>query len=101
MSAPWLVTAYCACVLCCPHGHGITAAGAPPRAHVTVACPKEMAFGTVVAIEGVGIRVCMDRGSAIQGQHLDVYLPTHQEARVFGAQHLHVRVLSVPKRRHS
>lgn len=96
MSAPWLLTAYCACAICCPHGHGMTAAGTRPVPLITVACPPKMALGTVLAIEGVGIRTCQDRGSAIQGQHLDVYLPTHQEAREFGVRHLRVKVLAVP-----
>src|SRR5690606_41922664 len=47
-------------------GYGITASGKPVEAGVTVACPPDLPFGTVLRIEGVGERVCHDRGGAIK-----------------------------------
>ena len=38
-------------------------------------------FGTVLYIEGVGVRVVQDKGSGIQGKHLDVAVSgTHEDA---------------------
>ena len=51
-----------------------------------------MAFGTVVAIEGVGERVCTDRGSAITEGRLDVYMPELEDAIEFGRQTLEVQI---------
>lgn len=70
--------------------YGVTASGEPVQEGVTVACPPEMAFGTVLSIEGVGERVCTDRGGAIKGKRLDVYISSLSEAREFGRQILRV-----------
>ncbi|WP_412767176.1 3D domain-containing protein [Brevibacillus agri] len=64
--------------------HGITASGARVREGVTAACPPELPFGTRVHIEGVGERVCLDRGGAIKGRRLDVYMTDRSEALRFG-----------------
>lgn len=77
--------------------HGITASGERVQAGVTVACPRDLPFGTVVNIEGIGERTCHDRGGAIRGKRLDVYMPTVQEALEFGRQTLEVRVTSTPQ----
>lgn len=72
--ALWLVTAYCPSYECGALGHGITASGTRAVEGVTVACPRTLPFGTRLAIEGVGVRVCEDRGSAIRGKHLDLFV---------------------------
>lgn len=64
--------------------YGITASGARVREGVTAACPPELPFGTRVHIEGVGERVCLDRGGAIKGRRLDVYIADRSEALRFG-----------------
>jgi hypothetical protein len=47
-----------------PHGH--VASGAPWQewAYIGAACPRDWAFGTRIALDGV-IWTCIDRGSAI------------------------------------
>lgn len=72
--AVWLVTAYCPSYECGALDHGITASGAVAVEGVTIACPPELPFGSRLAIEGVGVRVCEDRGSAIRGRHLDLFI---------------------------
>lgn len=72
--------------------YGITASGEEVREGYTLACPPSMAFGTVVAIEGVGERVCTDRGSAITEGRLDVYMPELEDAIEFGRQALEVQI---------
>lgn len=74
--------------------YGITASGTRVREGVTAACPPEMPFGTRVHIEGVGERVCQDRGGAIKGRRLDVYIADRSEALRFGRQTLEVEILN-------
>ncbi|MGE7271383.1 3D domain-containing protein [Brevibacillus panacihumi] len=71
---------------------GITASGARVREGVTAACPPELPFGTRVHIEGVGERVCTDRGGAIKGRRLDVYIADRSEALRFGRRKLSVTI---------
>jgi 3D (Asp-Asp-Asp) domain-containing protein len=51
-----------------------TASGKKPIAGLTVALGKSYPFGTEVYIEGIGYRVCHDRGGAITNGHADVFV---------------------------
>lgn len=73
--------------------YGITASLTTAKEGVTVACPKEMEFGTVLFIEKVGIRVCEDRGAAIKGKRLDLFFENKADALKFGVQKLKVRII--------
>jgi 3D (Asp-Asp-Asp) domain-containing protein len=73
---------------------GITASGRKVQAGVTVACPPDMPFGTWLEIEGVGKRRCDDRGGAIRGNRLDIYIPDKADALEFGRRRLKVRILN-------
>lgn len=75
------------------NGYGITASGESVRDNYTVACPPSMAFGTRLEIEGVGERVCTDRGGAITEGRLDIYMTELQDALTFGRQQLKVRIM--------
>ncbi|MEW6049316.1 MAG: 3D domain-containing protein, partial [Bacillota bacterium] len=48
-------------------------------------------FGTRVWIPGYGPGVVVDRGGAVRGLHLDVYLADLAEARSWGVRVLRVR----------
>ncbi|WP_430016461.1 3D domain-containing protein [Paenibacillus naphthalenovorans] len=74
--------------------YGITASGKRVKAGRTAVCPREMAFGTRINIRGVGERVCDDRGGAIKGKRIDVYIPDLKGAVEFGRQTLEVTVIS-------
>jgi 3D (Asp-Asp-Asp) domain-containing protein len=74
-------------------GYGITASGEHVRENYTVACPPSMAFGTRLEIEGVGERVCTDRGGAIKEGRLDIYIAEIKDALAFGRQWLNVRIM--------
>jgi 3D (Asp-Asp-Asp) domain-containing protein len=74
-------------------GYGITASGETVRENYTLACPPSLPFGQRLEIEGVGERVCTDRGGAIKEGRLDVYIAEIEEARQFGRQWLNVRIL--------
>lgn len=93
-------TAYC----CEKYGHicgtgsGITASGDAVTAGVTVAADTDVfPFGTVLYIEGVGIRIVQDRGGAVKGNHLDVAVDTHQDALNWGQEVHAVYVVNVPE----
>lgn len=76
-------TAYCTeeYAHICGEGHGITSSGAKVQPGVTVAADTSiLPYGTVVYIEGVGLRVVQDTGSAVVGNKLDVAVNTHAEA---------------------
>lgn len=83
----------------CGEGHGITSSGQPVQAGVTVAAdPSVLPYGTVLYIEGVGIRIVQDKGAAIKGNELDVAVDTHENALRFGAYgEAAVYILSTPE----
>lgn len=66
----------------CGTGTGITASGQPIQADVTVAADQTLLpYGTVVYIEGVGIRIVQDKGAGVQGNHIDVAVSgSHEDA---------------------
>lgn len=91
-SGIYKVTAYCPCTKCCGKTDGITASGKKAQANHTVAAPSTFAFGTKVKINGV-VYVVEDRGGAIQGNRIDIYMNTHQEALAWGVRYLELEVL--------
>lgn len=72
---------------------GVTASGKRTQDGVTAACPKEIPFGTVLSIEGFGERVCWDRGGGVKGNHIDIYVPTIEQAVQLGRQTRQVTIL--------
>lgn len=93
----WLITFFCACVLCCgkPRTHpayGITASGHQAYQGLTVACDRKL-LHREVWIEGLGTRRCDDTGRLIHGRHLDVYVLDHAEATRLGRQKRRVGLL--------
>ncbi|KAF6630920.1 3D domain-containing protein [Paenibacillus sp. EKM208P] len=75
--------------------YGRTASGKMTKSGVTIAADwRVLPKGTVVYIEGVGKRVVQDKGGAIKGHKIDVYVRTESEARQFGRKkHVKVRVI--------
>lgn len=86
------VTAYCACAKCCGKTNGITAMGTRAAAGRTVAASSQFAFGTKLNING-HIYTVEDRGGAIKGNKIDVYMNTHAEALAWGVKYLTVNVV--------
>lgn len=108
-----LVTGYCNCGKCCgweklPDGRtvynygklkgrpkrvGITSRGTTAR-HGTIAADlKHYPYGVKLHVPGYGFGVVEDIGGAIKGHHLDVWFPTHEEARRWGARWLQVDIV--------
>jgi 3D (Asp-Asp-Asp) domain-containing protein len=94
----WKITSYCSCTKCCGKSDGITASGKQAE-YGYVAC-NWLPFGTLVEIEDLGLFSVQDRGAkSLFGskknhiKHLDVYLPSHAEARVFGVVYKKVTII--------
>jgi 3D (Asp-Asp-Asp) domain-containing protein len=101
-----VATGYCACGACCgwrrtwygkpvhaygpregqPKSVGITASGKRARFGTIAADTARYPFGTIVYIEGYGWGRVEDRGSNIKGDRMDLYFPTHREAKEWGRQ---------------
>ena len=52
-----------------------------------------ISMGTRLYVEGYGYAVALDRGSAIKGNKIDVFLETRAEARQWGVKRVKVYVL--------
>lgn len=92
-SGRYKVTAYCSCAKCCGKTNGITASGKKATANHTVAAPSTFAFGTQLLINGKTYTV-EDRGGAIQGNRIDIYVNSHSAALAWGVRYLDVEVLN-------
>ncbi len=85
------VTAYCPCAICCGKTTGYTSSGAKARANHTVAASAQYAFGTKLIINGAEYTV-EDRGGAISGNRIDIFMNSHAEALAWGVKYLPVQV---------
>ena len=66
-------------------GSGITASGKPTEVGMTVAADwSVLPKGTKVYIENIGWREVQDKGGAVNGNHIDVLVHTHEEALKLG-----------------
>jgi 3D (Asp-Asp-Asp) domain-containing protein len=84
------ISAYCPCVKCSDHWGTKTASGKTATQGRSVAADKSVPFGTKVYIEGLGVRVVEDRGGAIKGDKLDIFVDTHEQTRFWGRRNLKV-----------
>lgn len=76
-------------------GYGITASGAKVRERHTIAAPKDIPFGTKIYIPYFDATFTVeDRGGAIKGKRLDVYIDDLSEAKAFGRRKLDVHILN-------
>jgi len=109
-------TGYCKCKKCCNwkrnwfckaviasgkyKGHakkvGITAGGTKAKQGTIAADTKKYPLGTIFYIPGYGYGRVEDRGSAIQGEHLDLFFKSHKQALKWGRQTKRVRVWLAP-----
>ncbi len=114
MEAEWItikmdVSAYCPCEICCEQWAGIPVSSGKRKTagghtiHVGdkfVAAPRNYPFGTEMVIEGYSggqVVKVKDVGGAIEGNKLDLYFDTHQEAINWGRRDVDVKVRIVPE----
>ena len=87
------ITAYCSCSRCCgKYANGITAMGTRATSGRTVAAPPGYKFGTKLLINGKQY-IVEDRGGAIKGNRIDMYVNSHSEALRWGVRYLPVKVI--------
>ena len=86
------ITAYCPCSKCCGKTTGMTASGTKATAGRTVAASSKFAFGTKLNIGG-HIYTVEDRGGAVNGNKIDIFVNTHAEALQWGVRYLTVSVV--------
>ena len=62
----------------CGSGQGITATGVPTEVGTTIAVDRTVIpLGSMVYVEGWGIRTATDTGGAVKGHKIDILLETH------------------------
>lgn len=87
------ITAYCSCAKCCGKTNGITAMGTKATEGRTVAASSQFAFGTKLNING-HVYTVEDRGGAIKGNKIDIYVNSHAAALAWGVRYLPVSVVN-------
>ena len=87
------ITAYCPCSKCCGKSTGRTASGTTAIAGRTVAASSKFAFGTKLNIGG-HVYTVEDRGGAVNGNKIDIFVNTHAEALQWGVRYLNVSVVN-------
>jgi 3D (Asp-Asp-Asp) domain-containing protein len=105
-------TGYCKCGHCCgwernwrlqpvftsgsskgkPKEVGVTASGTRADWGTIAADPKVYPFGTIMYIPDYGWGRVEDVGSAIKGQHIDLYFPSHKQALKWGRVQKEVKI---------
>ena len=79
-----IVTAYCACKLCCgPNAHNITADGHKPVQGITIAASRRIPFGSKIVIAGHTYTV-QDRLARRYDNRIDIFFNNHRDALRFG-----------------
>ncbi len=92
-SGVYKVTAYCSCSKCCGKRTGRTASGTRATAGRTVAASSKFSFGTKLKINGKTY-VVEDRGGAVKGNKIDVYMNSHSAALRWGVRYLPVEIVN-------
>lgn len=105
-------TGYCSCGKCCNWKRnwlfrpviasgpskgqrkkvGYTASGVKAKPGTIAADTSRYPFGTIMYVEGYGYGRVEDRGSAIKGEHIDLYFKSHRDALRWGRRNTRVRV---------
>ena len=70
--------------------------GSFPENNLSIACPPQLPLGTRLEIRSEivrGIFVCDDRGGAIKGRRVDIYMSDRRRALNFGRRTVFVRIL--------
>lgn len=80
-------TPYCAGV------DDVTASGTQVRRGVCAVDTSVIPFGTKIFVPGYGVAVAEDRGGAIKGNKLDIYMESYSEAIKWGRRNLTVYIL--------
>ncbi|TYR78629.1 LysM peptidoglycan-binding domain-containing protein [Priestia megaterium] len=81
----------------CKGCSGITATGINlkknPKLKVISVDPKVIKLGSKVYVEGYGTAIAGDKGSAIKGNKIDVFIPSQKEAIKWGRKTVKIKIL--------
>ena len=89
------ITHYCPCEKCCGKTNGITATGTIATESRTIAVdPNVIPLGSEVLIDGQ-VYIAEDVGGAIDGNRIDIFVSSHQEAINRGKIVREVRVVEI------
>ena len=76
-----------------------TASGTIAHEGIVAADPAVLPFGTRIRVTGAGayngIYTVTDTGGKIGRRHIDIYVPTRKEAKLFGRKRVKVEILEV------
>lgn len=87
------LTAYCPCYECSEGWCRRTCTGGHCRSEHTIAVdPDIIDFGSEVLIGGK-VYVAEDCGGAVEGDHVDIFVDTHEEVEEFGTRYKDIWVL--------
>lgn len=86
------VTAYCPCSKCCGKATGRTSSGTIATPGRTIAASSKFAYGTKLNIGGHTYTV-EDRGGAVNGNKIDIFVSSHAEALQWGVRYLPISVV--------
>ena len=88
-----IVTGYCSCPKCCgAKAGGLTATGTKAQLGTIAADPSIFPFGTQLNVPGYGDGVVEDTGPRVTGYHIDVWFPSHAEAKAWGTREMYVEL---------
>lgn len=65
-----------------------------PTAHYTCAAPRDVKLGSLLQINGIGLRTVEDRTAKRFDSRIDLFVNTKQEAKRFGKKHLKVWIIN-------
>ena len=78
---------------------GHTASGAITRVGLVAADPKVLPLGSRIHVTGAGDYsgeyLVADTGALVKGRHIDIFMPSHAEAKRFGKQRVTVHIRSL------
>lgn len=94
------ITYYCPCSVCCGNPDGITYSGAKAVPYETCAVdPELIPLGSTVIVDyGDGmphVYRAEDTGSGVNGNHIDIFVASHDEAKKLGKRAAYVYWLPV------
>ncbi|OIK16299.1 hypothetical protein BIV60_04595 [Bacillus sp. MUM 116] len=64
-----------------------------PNQKVISVDPRVIPLGSKVYVEGYGYAIAADKGSAIRGKKIDVFMPSHKQAIQWGRKTVKVKIL--------
>ncbi len=74
--------------------YGITASGLPTFVGMVAVDKNVIPLGTILYVEGYGIAIAGDTGSAINGYDIDLFMNSYNEAITFGRRNVTVHKLA-------